>query len=48
MKRIKEKFERIVKYWRIRYRQASGRERFYLGLYTALMLTYAWWVILVS
>ena len=47
MKRTKEKFERIVKYWRVRYMQASGQERFYLGIYTALMLAYTWWVLLV-
>lgn len=47
MKRIKEKFARTVKYWRIRYRQASGQDRFYLGMYIVLMLAYTWWVFLV-
>jgi hypothetical protein len=47
MKRIKEKYTRTMKYWRIRYKQSSERERLALGVFTGLMLTYAWWVYLV-
>jgi hypothetical protein len=47
MKRVKEKSRRIVKYWRIRYQQASGNERMFVGLYVLAMLAYAWWTILV-
>lgn len=43
MKRIKEKYARIVKYWRISYRQASKEERLLLGLSLLIMLTYLWW-----
>jgi hypothetical protein len=47
MKRIKEKFKRTVKYWRISYHQANGRDRLSMGLFALLMLAYTWWVILV-
>jgi hypothetical protein len=47
MKRIEEKLKRKVKYWRISYLQASGRERQALGLFGMLLLTYVWWAILV-
>jgi hypothetical protein len=47
MKRIEEKLKRKVKYWRISFMQASGRERLHLGLYSILILVYAWWVFLV-
>jgi hypothetical protein len=47
MKRIEEKLKRKVKYWRMSYYQASGRERLLLGLYSMLILMYAWWYILV-
>ena len=46
MKRIKEKYKRIVKYWRVSYKQASGRERLVLGVFTLMMLTYMWWAML--
>lgn len=46
MKRIKEKYNRIVKYWRISYQQASGRDRLVIGVFTFMMLTYMWWAIL--
>jgi hypothetical protein len=46
MKPIKEKLKRIMKYWRISYEQASGRDRLSMGMFTLLMLTYAWWIIL--
>jgi len=46
MKQIKQKYERIVKYWRISYRQASGRDRLLMGVFTLMMLTYMWWAIL--
>jgi hypothetical protein len=48
MKQIEEKLKRKVKYWRISYRQASGRDRLYLGLYSLLILIYLWWYILVQ
>ena len=44
MKRIEEKLKRKVKYWRISYMQASGRERLHMGLFSVLILVYAWWV----
>ena len=47
MKQIEEKLKRKVKYWRISYKQASVRERLYLGLYSLLIIVYAWWVFLV-
>jgi len=47
MKQIEEKLKRTVKYWRISYRQANGRDRLYMGLFGSLVLVYAWWVILV-
>lgn len=46
MKRIKEKYSRIVKYWRVSYKQASDRERLFLGVYALIVLTYVWWAIL--
>lgn len=47
MKRIEEKLKRKVKYWRISYMQASGRERLSIGLYSLLILIYLWWYLLV-
>jgi hypothetical protein len=47
MKQIKEKSRRIVKYWRIRYQQANGKERMFAGLYVLAMLAYAWWAMMV-
>jgi hypothetical protein len=47
MKQIEEKLKRKVKYWRISYMQASGRDRLYMGLYGIVILVYAWWVFLV-
>ena len=46
MKQIEEKLKRKVKYWRIGFKQASERERLYLGLYGVLILVYTWWYIL--
>jgi len=46
MKRIEEKFKRTVKYWRMSYKQASGRDRLYIGLFALLMLTYMWLITL--
>jgi len=47
MKPLKEKFKRIVKYWRVSYQQASGRDRLLIGIYMLMVLVYAWWVILI-
>lgn len=47
MKRIKEKSRRIVKYWRVRYKQASGKERVFMGMYVLTMLAYVWWAMLI-
>jgi len=47
MKRIEEKLKRKVKYWRVSYLQASGRDRLSMGMFTMLMLIYMWWVILI-
>jgi hypothetical protein len=46
MKQIKEKFKRTVKYWRITYQQANGRDRLSMGMFALLMLAYAWWAML--
>lgn len=46
MKRIKDKFKRSVKYLRVSYQQASGRERLSLGMFVLMMLTYVWWTML--
>lgn len=48
MKRIEEKLKRKMKYWRISYLQASGRERLSFGLYGLLILIYFWWYLLVG
>ena len=47
MKQIEEKIKRKVKYWRISFRQASGRDRLSMGLFSLLLLVYAWWVFIV-
>jgi hypothetical protein len=44
MKRIEEKFKRKVKYWRVSFLQASGRDRVSLGMFRVLILVYVWWV----
>ena len=46
-KRFSEKLKRAVKYWRVRYRQFSERERTNLYLLTFLMVTYVWWMVIV-
>ena len=46
MKQIEEIFKRKMKYWRISYKQASGRDRLYMGLYGVLILVYMWWYFL--
>lgn len=48
MKQIEQKLKRKVKYLRISYKQASGRERLHLGLYSVLILVYAWWYLMFS
>jgi hypothetical protein len=47
MKRISEKFRRKVKYLRVSYQQASGRDRFNMALFAVLLVAYAWWVSIV-
>jgi hypothetical protein len=47
MKRIEEKLKRKMKYWRISYLQASGRDRLSLGMFAVLILVYMWWVSLI-
>jgi hypothetical protein len=47
MKQIEEKFKRKMKYLRVSYQQASGRERLYLGLYGISILAITWWYLLV-
>ena len=47
MKQIEEKLKRKMKYLRISYKQASGRDRLSLGLYSVLILVYVWWYFLV-
>jgi len=48
MKRIEEKLKRKVKYWRISFLQASGRDRVSLGMFMILILVYMWWVSLIT
>jgi len=48
MKRIEEKLKRKVKYWRISFLQASGRDRMSLGMFIILILVYMWWVSLIT
>jgi hypothetical protein len=48
MKRIEEKIKRKVKYLRVSYRQASGRERLSMGMFALMMLVYTWWVFLIQ
>lgn len=43
MKQKKDKFRRVVKYWRVRYVQASKQDRMALALFIVMMLTYLWW-----
>ena len=47
MKRTKEKFKRIMKYWRVSYMQANAQDRLSIAMLALLMLVYAWWTILV-
>lgn len=47
MKQIEEKLRRTMKYLRVSYKQASGRDRLYLGLFGLMMLVYAWWAFIV-
>ena len=47
MKRINEKFKRIVKYWRVSYKQANQTDRLVMGMCTLAMLVYAWWVYII-
>ena len=47
MKRIRGKLNRTVKYWRVRYKQASRRDRLFMGMWSLVVLVYAWWVLLV-
>jgi len=46
-KRIHEKLKRMMKYWRVRYRQTNERERLNLCLLVFLVFSYAWWVLIV-
>jgi hypothetical protein len=47
MRRINEKFKRVVKYWRVSYKQASRADRLVMGMCTLTVLVYAWWVFVV-
>lgn len=44
MKQNKEKFRRAVKYWRVRYMQASTQDRVAVAMFAGIMLTYIWWL----
>jgi hypothetical protein len=46
-KPIHEKLKRMMKYWRVRYQQTNERERLTLYLLVFLVLSYAWWVLIV-
>lgn len=45
MKQKKEKIRRVVKYWRVRYIQASSQDRMAAAMFIVVMLTYIWWAI---
>lgn len=45
MKRIEDKFKRIVKYLSISYKQTSGRDRLAIGMFL-MLLAYEWWLIM--
>ena len=45
MKQKKEKFRRVVKYWRVRYIQARKEDRMAAAMFIVVMLTYIWWAI---
>jgi hypothetical protein len=47
MKQKKDKFRRVVKYWRVRYIQASSQDRLSVALFVVVMLAYIWWAMLV-
>jgi hypothetical protein len=47
MKQKKEKIRRVVKYWRVKYMQASSQDRLSAALFVVVMLMYAWWAMLV-
>ena len=47
VKRPKDKFKRLMKYWRVSYQQASEKERLSLWMFALVMLVYTWWAILV-
>jgi hypothetical protein len=46
MKRLKEKFKRQIKYLRVSYQQARGRDRVNIYMFAMLMLIYVWWVMI--
>ena len=48
MKRIEDKFKRTLKYLRVSYQQAGGRERLNLYMFAMLMLIYVWWVMIAA
>ncbi len=45
MKQNKDKFRRVMKYWRVRYMQASTQDRQMVALFAAVMVTFIWWAI---
>ena len=45
MRQKKDKFRRVVKYWRVRYLQASTQDRVAIAMFAGVMLTYIWWVL---
>ncbi len=45
MKQKKNKFRRVVKYWRVRYMQASTQDRQSVALFVAVMVTLIWWAV---
>ena len=47
MKQFEEKLKRKMKYWRVSYLQASGRDRLSMGMFMLLMLVYMWWFSLI-
>lgn len=46
MEKIKDKSKRLVKYWYVRYKQSSQKDRTFLGMYVLTVLAFIWWAML--
>ena len=47
MKRTTEKLKRIMKYYRVSYKQSDKQHRLFMGMFALVVLVYTWWAILV-